>query len=100
MTAVRLCLLGVFLVSNYVPGDSPRTLEVMVHWDWTLAVTVTVFCLLGGFVTQQLRARALSSTASQSERSVVSMRMALTAILGAASGIALSQTLPIIVSSF
>ena len=73
----------------------------MVHWDWTLAVTVTVFSLLGGFVTQQLRMGALASAAgSQSERSVVSMRMTLTATLGAASGLALSQTLPVIVSSF
>ena len=51
------------------------------------------------FMQKQLRAFALASTSSQSERSVVSMRMALTAILGAASGIALSQTLPLIVSS-
>ena len=100
MTLVRVCLLGVFLASNYVPVGSTRTMEVVVHWDWTLAVTVTVFSLLGGFVSQNVRASALASTTSQSERSVVSMRMALTSLLGAASGIALSQTLPFIVSSF
>ena len=57
LTVIRLLLVFVFLVSNYLPGS--RAMTVVIHWDWTLAITVTVFSLLGGFISHHLRARIL-----------------------------------------
>ena len=54
MTVIRLMLVLVFLVSNYLPDS--RALAVVIHWDWTLAITVTVFSLLGGFISHHVRA--------------------------------------------
>ena len=57
LTVIRLLLVFVFLVSNYLPGS--RAMTVVIHWDWTLAITVTVFSLLGGFISHHVRARIL-----------------------------------------
>ena len=48
----RVLLLPLFLISNYLPDT--RVLVVVVQWDWTFALSVTIFAFLGGFVIQLL----------------------------------------------
>ena len=52
LVLVRLILLPLFLFSNYLPDT--RVVVVLVQWDWTFALLVTIFAFLGGFVLQLL----------------------------------------------
>jgi len=52
LTILRLVLIPILLFSNYLPDT--RELVVVVNWDWTAALTVTIFAMLGGFVHMQL----------------------------------------------
>ena len=99
LSLVRMLLVGVFLVSNYLPPPPhSRSLQVIVHWDWTLAITVTVFGLLGGFTAQHLRLAALRGTAAEAARSCAAMRLVVVSLLGAVAGLACSLLLPLLVS--
>ena len=52
LVLVRLILLPLFLFSNYLPDT--RVVVVLVQWDWTFALLVTIFAFLEGFVLQLL----------------------------------------------
>merc|ERR1711953_123513 len=96
LTFIRVLLVLVFLVSNYLPHS--RAMAVVVHWDWTLAVTVTVFSLLGGFISQHVRATLLRAAASETAVSHEAMRIVLISMFGAICGLFISLLLPLVVS--
>ena len=95
LLSVRLLLVLVFLVSNYLP--SSRSLAVLVHWDWILATTVSIFSMLGGFLSHHITAAIIRSSRSEQEASLSTMRTRLLVMLGAVAGLAFSFLLPAIV---
>jgi len=96
MTLIRVLLVGVFLVSNYLPHS--RLLSVLIHWDWTLAISVTVFGLLGAFVSQHIRASILRKSENEDHRSQNAMKIVWVSLMGNISGLALSVLLPLVVT--
>ena len=96
LTVIRFLLVLVFLVSNYLPAS--RAMTVVIHWDWTLAITVTVFSLLGGFISHHVRARILRAATSETSRSQEAMKAVLISIFGAICGLSLSALLPLVVT--
>ena len=96
LTLIRLLLVGVFLVSNYLPHT--RTMMVVIHWDWTLAITITVFGLLGGFISHHIRSSILKTAQSEADRSTLGMKVVLISLLGSISGLSISLLLPLVVS--
>ena len=74
-------------------------MTVVIHWDWTLAITITVFGLLGGFVSHHIRRELVKSVKSESSKSRVSMKIVVATLSGSVSGLALSLLLPLIVDN-
>jgi len=96
MTLIRVLLVGVFLVSNYLPHT--RVMSVVIHWDWTLAISVTVFGLLGAFVSQHIRSSILRKSRNENQRSQNAMKIALVSLMGTITGLAISVLLPFVVT--
>ena len=49
LTSVRLLLLPLLLLANLLPAV--RLLPVLLTWDWTLVLSLTLAGLLGGYLT-------------------------------------------------
>ena len=74
-------------------------MTVVIHWDWTLAITITVFGLLGGFLSHHVRSEVVKSVQSEKQKSTLSMKIVIVTLLGVISGLALSLLLPLIVEN-
>ena len=69
---------------------------MLIHWDWTLAISVTVFGLLGAFVSQHIRASILRKSENEDHRSQNAMKIVWVSLMGNISGLALSVLLPLV----
>ena len=74
-------------------------MAVVIHWDWTLAISITVFGLLGGFLSHHVRSAIVKSIHSEKQKSTLSMKVVIVTLLGVISGLALSFLLPLIVEN-
>ena len=99
LTLVRIILLPLLLFANIFPHT--RTMPVLLTWDWTLILTITLSGLLAGYLTT---ATFLSSLGSSSNNGVMeankgtqsrgAMRSYLVLLAGTLAGATLALAIP------
>lgn len=117
LTVVRVILLPLLTFANLLPDL--RLLPVLLTWDWTLLLTITLSGLLGGFLTASTFASCIrfpliyasflfvvvaslssghapppSEQGSRQARSLAGMRSYLVVVVGSLAGALLSLALP------
>ena len=98
LTLVRIILLPLLLFANIFPDS--RTMPVLLTWDWTLILTITLSGLLAGYLTTATFLSSLGSSINVMEaknketQSRGAMRSYLVLLAGTLAGATLALAIP------
>ena len=99
LTLVRIILLPLLLFANIFPDT--RTMPVLLTWDWTLILTITLSGLLAGYLTTATFLSSLGSSnngviveANKGTESRGAMRSYLVLLAGTLAGATLALAIP------